>query len=134
VVTTESAWDDAQRSEAEAAWDAEHLLTCPQCGNPREVCSQPDVDVWPQRSVCYVTAVREAAQRSWRAHVDGKTVPPVEVRRDDGVTIWASLVDLDPDGPGFEGEVGLAVPSGLVGAEQATHQQPHAGQPEHDRR
>jgi hypothetical protein len=120
VVTTESAWDDVQRAEADATWDAEHYLTCPQCGNPREVCSQPGVDVWPQKSTCYVSAVREAAQRQWRAYVDGKPVPPMDLHRDDGVTIWPSLVDLDPDGPGFAAEIGLA--AGSLMPDQSPHQ------------
>lgn len=72
-------------------------LICPDCGNLREVCSDPSRDLFPQRRTCYVSAVRERSDRMWRGkHKDAKPDPGGYLPTD-GVRIWASPYDLTPD-------------------------------------
>lgn len=83
---------------------------CPQHGGPRSECSDPDQDWFPQRTVCRSRMNEEAAKRLYaRLHEalpfhDGTfTQWAKDPSRDfpfhfnDGVTIWASSVDLSPD-------------------------------------
>lgn len=68
---------------------------CPSCGNPRSVCSDPNVPLYPQRSVCYVTAIKELAARQLRKKYPKEPGP--ELHPLDGISIWASPHDLTPD-------------------------------------
>lgn len=63
---TESPWDDQARAEAEALIEAESLV-CPQCGNLREDCSDPDKPWYPQRNICYASREQAAADRRYGA-------------------------------------------------------------------
>lgn len=97
TITREPRFDDSDR-EAFYALYQDDLERCPKCGNPRSLCSQfPEEGIFPQRSVCYVDAVREVAQR--RFAEKHKDAPPDDagLLPTDGVTIWASLQDLTPD-------------------------------------
>jgi hypothetical protein len=71
---------------------------CPDCGNPRSVCSDPNVDNFPQRSVCWVTAAQEVAMRAWHKKIGPNPKPDsVGYLPTDGVRIWMSRSDLTPD-------------------------------------
>ena len=86
--------------------------TCPECGNPREMCEDPEslAKWYPQRSICHATMQREAANRAYdkkhedRPWHDGTWKRwaaewsldfPFHYR--DGVTVWVSDQDLTPD-------------------------------------
>lgn len=94
-IIRESPWDEDARSHAEALFEAERMI-CPKCGNPREVCSQPGLPWYPQRSTCYAKAAEEIADRAWSAVIEGK-FPDVAMKPRDGTHVWASSEDLTPD-------------------------------------
>lgn len=67
---------------------------CGDCGNLRVICSDPNRPVYPQKSVCYVTAVRNLTLRQVHQKYgdpEGRELHPM-----DGVTIWASPENLTP--------------------------------------
>jgi hypothetical protein len=112
VVAAESPWDDAQRDQAEAAWHAEHVTLCPQCGNPREVCSDPEraaEQTWHvSRNVCLASASVERVWRGVHAKVDGKDpIGAMDEKLTDGMRLYATLYDATP-GDDF---LGLMPPS-----------------------
>ncbi len=94
-IVRESPWDDEARAHAEALFAAEKLI-CPKCGNLREICSDPTRAWYPQKSTCYAKAVEQAAERTWRAKLDGKKVE-LDLRPGDGTHLWASEADLTPE-------------------------------------
>lgn len=79
------------------------MLECPDCGEPRETCSDP-AKVWHmRRTVCYKTIARAAAERIHEAeHEDEpwhagdftgwtkEQTPETPNRYDDGVRIWVA--------------------------------------------
>lgn len=67
---------------------------CDHCGNLRSVCSNPERPVYPQRSMCYVTAVRDKTIRQ----VQEKYGEPEgdDLHATDGMTVWASPENLTP--------------------------------------
>lgn len=68
---------------------------CPNCGNLRSVCSDPERALYPQREMCYASAVRELTWRRLRKnHGDPGTE---KLHPTDGMTVWASDFDLTPD-------------------------------------
>jgi len=76
---------------------AEDELVCGRCGNLRSVCSNEDIGLYPQRSMCYVSAGEEQTWRRVRAkHKDNEpgTKKPHPL---DGMSIWMSEQDLSPD-------------------------------------
>jgi hypothetical protein len=82
---------------------------CGLCGRPVDECSDPDVDRYPQRSVCYESmALAEANRQYDEAHNglfhDGtfttwapKQTPFTPYSPRDGVSLWLSSVDHSPD-------------------------------------
>lgn len=93
----ESPWDDDQRAQAEALFEAEQLI-CPKCGNPRELCSDPTRQWYPQLSTCYAKAAEEVAD--WRfkqKHERAKRTPEQPTLQTDGRHVWVSEHDLTPD-------------------------------------
>lgn len=96
VVTREPRFDEAEREAWIARWEYEQDL-CPDCGNPRSVCSDPNVDNYPQRSVCWVTAAGQVAQRRWAKKHENAKPDREGYLPDDGVRIWMSRTDLTPD-------------------------------------
>ncbi|KAB2807983.1 hypothetical protein F9L07_25270 [Pimelobacter simplex] len=85
-------------------------MTCPECGSPRELCSDPAVLWYPQRTLCYATMARASANARYddlhdeRPYHDGtfthwakdrSAAHPFHAR--DGVTIWVTTEDLTPD-------------------------------------
>lgn len=76
---------------------AEHDLVCQSCGNLRSVCSQEDVDWYPQRSVCNATAARELAMRQFHAKHANTKPSPDDYHPADGMSLWVSDLDLTPD-------------------------------------
>ena len=96
VTETESPWDEAARAEAEGLYEAE-LLICPDCGNLREVCSNPDLPWYPQRHICYASKDREAIDRKWRKKHKDAAPDTVGRMPTDGERIWVSTEDLTPD-------------------------------------
>ncbi|HET8614293.1 MAG TPA: hypothetical protein VFL94_02125, partial [Actinomycetales bacterium] len=72
TVTSEPRFDDSDREALWALW-ADELERCPECGQPRSVCSVRDTAWYPQRNVCWATAARNVAQRRFEAlHKDAK--------------------------------------------------------------
>lgn len=65
------------------------------CGNLRSVCSDPTLAWYPQRSMCYSSAVRDlTARRIEKRYGD----PGVEaLHPTDGMRVWTSTEDLTPD-------------------------------------
>jgi hypothetical protein len=92
-----------------AEWETERAK-CPQCGRDRDECSDPDVDWYPQRSICWATVAQRVAIRHYNElhaeepYHDGSFLNSAKsysrqtpFRFDDGVTIWVSRQDLTPD-------------------------------------
>ena len=75
--------DEEQREMLEWVRDI-----CSSCGNPRSVCSDPDVALYPHRSVCLVTADREVLIR--RLQHAYKTEPGMTRHPLDGVSVYVS--------------------------------------------
>lgn len=103
---------------------------CPTCGNLRAVCSDEAIsDQWfPQRSVCYATAAKEAA---WRA-VNGHHKPKPDDQGPhitDGWSIWASPFDLTPSDD-FGGALRLL--GAPAPGSEADDEQQYADHSEHD--
>lgn len=93
-------WHEKRHAERQARHD---------CGLPREVCSDPEAVLYPQREVCYATMEREAANAKYaRLHEkaewhDGtfknwaaKPSAEFPYKYDWGVTIGVSETDLRP--------------------------------------
>lgn len=75
---------------------AHTVEVCPSCGNLRSVCSDPDLALYPQKSVCYPTAVKELTLRRLRKrHSDDMGTE--ELHPLDGLAVWVSHDDLTPD-------------------------------------
>lgn len=119
-VVTEPEFDAEERDSWYALAEYEDA-TCPQCGNLRSVCSNPDGEsgqgFYPQRSTCYVTVARDAADRRWRERHKDAEPDEAGVLPTDGTYVWASPLDLSPDddflGPlKADWLVGFAEPAG----------------------
>lgn len=77
---------------------AEDELVC-SCGNLRSVCSDPEVDWYAQKSVCYASAGEAVTHRLLdEKYGRERTTKPHSL---DGVTVWVSDQDLTPDDPFF---------------------------------
>lgn len=96
-IIRESAWDDEQRAEAEALFEAERFLICPKCGNERSVCSDPTRPWYPQRSICYASAVSEQANWLFHEKNPSKRTPDKPGLVTDGTHVWAATEDLTPE-------------------------------------
>lgn len=72
-------------------------LVCDQCGNLREVCSDPARGHYPQRTMCYVTATAELTMRRLKERYKDKPPGTVKLHALDGMRVWASPDDLTPD-------------------------------------
>lgn len=70
---------------------------CQNCGNLRSVCSDPSRTLYPQRSICYPTAVRDVAYRLVYAKYGRPDPKSGDMHITDGMAIWASEHDLTPD-------------------------------------
>lgn len=69
---------------------------CPSCGNLRSVCSNPEQSFYPQRRMCYSTAVRELTARRLRAK--HKSDPGTDdLHALDGMAVWIATEDLTPE-------------------------------------
>jgi hypothetical protein len=85
---------------------AEHELICPQCGNLRSDCSDPERDWFPQESVCWATATLQSGKRDLAEFYADEKPQTGHLHPLDGVTVWASDVDRgnwSPDGSGAAG-------------------------------
>lgn len=74
--------------------------TCQRCGQPVDVCSDPDRAWFPQRSMCWSTAVAEMARRVRAKILAGQPVTVddlADVREVDAEMLWSSIHDLTPD-------------------------------------
>ena len=69
---------------------------CPDCGNLRSICSDPEQAQYPQRRMCYASAVRDLTLRRLikkYGHPDGvEDLHPL-----DGMGVYVSPDDLSPD-------------------------------------
>ena len=69
---------------------------CPDCGNLRSVCSDPNTPMYPQRRMCYASAVQQLTLRRLRAK--HKAEPGlVDLHPLDGMGVYVSPDDLSPD-------------------------------------
>lgn len=70
---------------------------CQSCGNLRSVCEDPERALYPQRRMCYVSAVRDLTIR--RVTAKHKTSEPgvKELHPLDGMSVWVSTEDLTPE-------------------------------------
>jgi hypothetical protein len=92
-----SPWDDDARGQAEGLYEAEFLI-CSQCGNPREMCSDPTRPWYPQRTVCYASGSLAVANRRYEKRHEHEDAEPLgRLGYRDGVRIWVSPDDLTPD-------------------------------------
>ncbi len=79
---------------------------CERCGNLRSVCSDPNVTWYPQRTICYATAIAERMYR--RTNKIYKHPEPTDdsEHATDGMQWWSSTHDITPDDD-FFGEAAL---------------------------
>jgi hypothetical protein len=96
VVRKDSPFDEDSREAAYALWQDERER-CPECGLPRDVCSDPDVDYYAQKTTCWATAARKVNIRRWEKKTEGAVSDAAGYLPDDGVTVWVSRHDLTPD-------------------------------------
>ena len=89
----------------------DNVQQCRECGGPIATCGHAERLWFPQRTVCYATMARAAAQRDYDALAetyggwhDGTFENWAKERdeahpfaHDDGVTIWVSEHDLTPE-------------------------------------
>ena len=80
---------------------------CSQCGSLKSVCSDPERSLYPQRSVCYVTATAQAVDRRVRDHHGAPDAKSVFPHFTDGSSTWMSQFDLTPD-EDFGGALGVS--------------------------
>lgn len=92
----DSPFTDADR-DALAAWYADQEERCPQCKQPRELCSNPRTLLYPQRHICYVTAAEERSRRLRARVTEGAKPDRNGYLPTDGELIWVSAEDLTPD-------------------------------------
>lgn len=120
-------WEQADHV---ADWEFERDR-CPQCKRPGGECTDPDIDWFPQRDVCYPSMALAAVNAKYdelhekRKFHNGTFESWSEKRSDshpfhyrDGVGLWVSRVDLTPD------DDFLSV--GVLGADQFPGQDPEA--------
>lgn len=102
-------YDHPDAEDHIAAWEIEQDR-CPHHGGPRSECPDEERDWFPQRQICTVEKQLKAAQRTYdeihkdRPFHDGmeriwsdKWSELTPFRYDDGVTIWMSPVEINPD-------------------------------------
>ena len=108
VTETEPEFDAVERGGWEALDEYRDAL-CPNCGQLKSICSNPDQDLYPQRTVCHITATRLAINRRVQAHHEKAKPSPQNgwVHPLDGTTVWMSTSDLTPDDD-FDGALPLA--------------------------
>lgn len=83
---------------------------CRHCGRARSECSDPNVQWYAHRSICFATQARVHAERTVGSlhekapHHDGtyqswneKQSAKHPLHHSDGVTVWVDVVDHDPD-------------------------------------
>lgn len=70
---------------------------CGQCGNLRSVCSNPELAVYPQRTMCYVTAVAEMTERQVHKRFGRPDEKTDGLHPTDGMRVWASPEDVNPN-------------------------------------
>lgn len=78
-------------------WLAYFAAVCPSCGGLRSECSDPTRDLYPQRSTCWPTAVRESVVRQLQERHEKAKPNEAGLKPLDGVSIWVSEYDLNPD-------------------------------------
>lgn len=87
---------DALPAEDRELMLAEDELVCERCGNLRSVCGDPEIGLYPQRSMCYVTAAEAVTWRRLREK-HKKNEPGTAPHPLDGLSVWMSEHDLTPD-------------------------------------
>jgi hypothetical protein len=70
---------------------------CPDCGNLRSVCSDPDGLWYPQRRMCYATADREVLKRRVEQKHGHPGEKDTQRHPTDGMALWVAAEDLSPD-------------------------------------
>jgi hypothetical protein len=96
IVRRDSPWDEDSRETAYALWTDERER-CPDCGQPRDVCSDPNVDYYAQKAICWATAARKVNLRRWEKKTEDARPDAAGYLPDDGATVWVSRIDLTPD-------------------------------------
>lgn len=85
-----------ERDSWYAKWEFDQAV-CPNCGNLRSVCSDPDTDFYPQRTICWATAAQQVVLRRWHKKHEKAQPDEAGYLPTDGTTIWVSPDDLTPD-------------------------------------
>lgn len=100
-VTTLEPEFDANERDSWHALEELKAATCPQCGNLRAICSDPDgvhgEGFYPQRDVCWVTAAQDVATRRFRKLHEKAKPDAGGFLPTDGSLVWASPENLTPD-------------------------------------
>ena len=98
VIETEPEFDRIER-DGWADYDDYLDALCPNCGQLRSVCGDPEAPWYPQRTHCYATAARQSVMRRMGDYY--RKVEPSEsngwMHPGDGVAYWVSTSDLSPD-------------------------------------
>lgn len=70
---------------------------CPQCGELRSICEDPEQEWYPQRMVCWSSAARSVATRRFdKLHENDKPDAAGNLATD-GTVVWVASEDLSPD-------------------------------------
>lgn len=123
---------EIDQDEAIALW-TEQESTCPHCDQPRDVCSDPEVEWFPQRLVCYASMARQWAESSyerlheaepWHDGTYSQWSPKWSIETpyhyQHGVKIVVAPFDADPDDD-FTGDP-QAQPAALRASQKAVDQ------------
>lgn len=70
---------------------------CPDCGNLRSVCSDPEQAWYPQRHVCLASKDLAALDRKWRKKHENASPDGAGRLPTDGERLWVAPDDLTPD-------------------------------------
>jgi hypothetical protein len=96
VTEVEPEFDVNERDSWYALAEYEDAL-CPQCGQLRSICEDPEIGWYPQRHICWATTAREAATRRWAKKHEKAEPDSVGALPTDGTIVWVSDEDLTPD-------------------------------------
>jgi len=101
--------DPSERDYWVADWQVAQQ-ECGHCGQPRSECSDPEKLWYPQRTICYPTRERAAANALYaqlhedaqyhdgnHKHWSATRTRATPYRYDEGVSIWVAPEDLAPD-------------------------------------
>lgn len=123
MTETEPEFDAVERDAWLALWEWETGI-CPQCNGPSYLCSDPESVWYATQQICYRTSVTRGANRLWTKRHENAKPDSLGMLPTDGVVVWSSPVDLDPDNENDFLGLAAAANADLDGLRDASTDQP----------